>query len=101
MGQVDLRLRGPVEAGDFVIPSGLEDGMAVAVAPDQLTLDQLATVIGQAWEDNAAPGVKQIRVLVGLVQPAAFSALAGDLDARLAALEQAVGIAGQGDGHNQ
>jgi len=66
----------------------------VAVAPDELSLAQLAQLIGQAWEGSAAPGVKQIRVLVGLVQPVAFSALVGDLDARMAALEQALGNAG-------
>ena len=96
LGQVELRVRGPVRAGDFVLPSGLEDGTAVAVAPQDLTLDQLTQVIGQAWAESPGPGVSQVRVLVGLVQPAAIGAVVGDLDARLAALERAAGIAAPG-----
>jgi hypothetical protein len=95
LGQVDLRVRGPVSSGDFVVPSGLEDGTAVAVAPADLTLDQISRVIGQAWQGDADEGVKQVRVLVGLVQPAAFSAALAEVDTRLDALERALSVAGQ------
>jgi len=101
LGQVNLHVRGPVQTGDFIVPSGLDDGTAVAVSADELTIDQLPWVIGQAWQDDSGTGIRQIRVLVGLVQPAAFATIVGDLDARLTALEQTLGISTTGAGAGQ
>ena len=37
LGQVPVRVRGPVNAGDLLVASGLNDGTAVAISPNQLT----------------------------------------------------------------
>ena len=92
IGQVDIRVRGPVQAGDFLVPSGLDDGTAVAVDPASLSVPQLTQVLGQAWENSSQPGIKPIRSLVGLVQPSALAGTFQSLDARLSALEEAMGI---------
>jgi hypothetical protein len=92
IGQVEVRVRGPVSAGDVILPSGLNDGTAIAVAPEVLNFEQLGQIIGQAWEDNSDLGIKQIRTLVGLVQPAAFTSALQSIDARLDALEEATGM---------
>lgn len=103
IGQVNVHVRGPVAAGDLLLPSGLNDGTAIALSPDAISIDQLDQIIGQAWESNADLGVKQVRTLVGLVQPAAFSAALQSVDARLDALEQALGPAtpGAADGQSR
>ncbi|MDX1613699.1 MAG: hypothetical protein R3300_05265 [Candidatus Promineifilaceae bacterium] len=99
VGQVQVRVRGPVANGDLLIPSGLGDGVAVAVAPAEIAIEQLAQVIGQAWESNPDSGLKEVRTLVGLVQPSAFIAALQNVDARLDALERALNApAPAGDG---
>ena len=90
VGQVDVRVRGAVAAGDLLVPSGLNDGTAIAIAPEAIGIEQLGQVIGQAWESKSDPGVKMVRALVGLVQPGALSAALQSVDARLDALEQAL-----------
>jgi hypothetical protein len=65
LGQVDIAVAGPVNAGDFLIASGQGDGRAIAVPPDQLGPELLGDVIGRAWTTSTgAEG--SVRALVGL-----------------------------------
>jgi hypothetical protein len=66
LGQVPVRVRGPVDAGDIVVPSGREDGTAVAIAPAAMQLADHAQVIGRAWEAASGTGVHTVTVAVGL-----------------------------------
>jgi hypothetical protein len=66
LGQVPVRVRGPVDAGDIVVPSGREDGTAVAIAPATMRLADHAQVIGRAWEAAPGTGVHTVTVAVGL-----------------------------------
>jgi hypothetical protein len=65
VGQAPTRIRGKVQAGDVVVPSGLNDGTAMAVSPAQLRFDQIAGIIGRAWESSDDEEVKLINVAVG------------------------------------
>jgi hypothetical protein len=90
-----------VAAGDWIVPSGLDDGTGVALDPQGMTEDQYALVVGQAWDHAADEGVKWVRVVVGLSghEPSAL-ALArqvqalqlqlAEMAARLATLEAAL-----------
>ena len=49
-GQVPVYVAGPVNFGDFIIPSGFNDGVGVAVAQDEIKSHQLKLVAGVAWE---------------------------------------------------
>ena len=69
IGQVDVKVRGEVDAGDLLIPSGLEDGTAVAVSREMISPVQCAQIIGQAWEGSMESGIKKIRASVGLRHP--------------------------------
>ena len=65
MGQTPVKVRGRVRIGDFIVPSGREDGTGVAVRPDDLTAAQLGSVVGVAWEENTlAFGI--VNMAVGL-----------------------------------
>ncbi len=67
LGQVPVKVRGPVAAGDLLVPSGLEDGTAVATR--ELSVHQARLVIGRAQEDSS--GVKEVetvKTLVGLAE---------------------------------
>ncbi|MEM8712621.1 MAG: hypothetical protein AAGG01_16850, partial [Planctomycetota bacterium] len=68
LGQVPVRMRGRVRAGDLVLPSGRGDGTAVAVAPSDLAPARLGDVIGRAWGDATPAGDEVHRVVcaVGL-----------------------------------
>ena len=48
MGQVPVFVVGKVNAGDFIIASGRNDGLGIAISPDQISLKQLNKVVGIA-----------------------------------------------------
>ncbi|MCX6347974.1 MAG: hypothetical protein NTV79_00515, partial [Candidatus Aureabacteria bacterium] len=52
--------------GDYIIPSGRNDGTGVAVSPAQMTLPQCAQIVGRAVEAREEPGVKLVRAAVGI-----------------------------------
>ena len=66
MGQVPVRVVGPVAEGDFIIPSGLGDGTGIAIAPEMMTADEYAKVVGRAWAASKQEYVKLVNVAVGL-----------------------------------
>ncbi|MDX2072116.1 MAG: polymer-forming cytoskeletal protein [Haliscomenobacter sp.] len=69
MGQVPVKARGVVNIGDYLLPSGEGDGLAIAVAPDKMKARDFKRIIGVAWE--AADGsefFKLINTAVGLNQ---------------------------------
>ena len=66
VGQVPVQVVGAVEAGDYIVVSGREDGTAVAIAPDQMQPNDFVQVIGRAWEGSDELQAKKINVVVGL-----------------------------------
>jgi hypothetical protein len=66
LGQVPVNVVGPVESGDFLVPSGQSDGIAVARSPLELRPAELDHIVGVAWESNANAGLKKVIAEVGL-----------------------------------
>jgi len=64
IGQVPVRVQGPVKLGDYIIPSGHHDGTGIAVSPSQLTVNHLPYIVGQAWESSDRPDTKLITVAI-------------------------------------
>lgn len=52
MGQIPVKVRGVVRLGDYIIPSGLNDGTGVAVDPEHIAPEQYAKIVGVAWEES-------------------------------------------------
>lgn len=67
-GQVSVRLRGSVDAGDVIVPSGEADGTAIALAPEEWSPG--TKMVGQAWESDDTPGISSVTVAVGIDDPA-------------------------------
>ncbi len=96
VGQVPVRVSGPVRAGDFLIPSGHNDGTAVGRVARALGADDLRCIVGRAWQSHSGSGKGTVRAVVGLqlatplLQDLREEMLAriGRLEARLDALEQ-------------
>ncbi|MFC1751878.1 hypothetical protein ACFL96_00580 [Thermoproteota archaeon] len=68
LGQVPVKVRGRVSAGDYLIPSNYNDGTAIAVSPEELkALDyvKVSQIVGRAWQSSEFIGVKLIKTIVG------------------------------------
>ena len=67
MGQVPVKVFGKVNIGDYIIPSGKNDGIGIAIAPSQITSKHVKNIVGTAWtESNNVSGFSLINVAVGL-----------------------------------
>jgi len=67
MGQVPVRVLGKVAIGDYILPSGNNDGLGIAVSPDNITAKDIKNIVGVAWEaSNSAYDFKLINTAVGI-----------------------------------
>ena len=67
MGQVPTKVLGEVERGDFILPSGNNDGYGVGVHPSKMQTSDYKWIIGTAWSESQ-PGsmTSVVNVAVGL-----------------------------------
>lgn len=66
IGQVPVKVIGPVAAGDYLVPSGNDDGAAIARKPADVRPADLDRIVGVAWESSDRPGPKKVIAEVGL-----------------------------------
>ena len=89
-GQVRVALDGLARPGDFILPSGRNDGRARAVSVEALTPDCAAAIIGRCWEHSAGPTALVAVGVQGADAAAAMTATLAAQDARLTRLEAAL-----------
>jgi len=65
MGQVPVKVFGKVQIGDYIIPSGSNNGVGIGVSPSNMQPDQYQKIVGIAWEANES-SFGYINVAVGL-----------------------------------
>jgi len=90
IGQIPVNVVGPVEAGDYIIPSQDGDGFGVAVRTSDLGLAGLEHIVGRAWESNPDPGRKKVLIEVGLDHSAATASLFRKQQAEIDSLREIV-----------
>ncbi|HEX9659760.1 MAG TPA: hypothetical protein VGA18_05635, partial [Rhodothermales bacterium] len=90
VGQVPVKIRGPVSSGDFVLPSGLHDGVARAVAPESISIDDIGRIIGRAWESSDQSQERKVLIEVGLDQSAVVKSVLQAYGDRIERLERLV-----------
>ncbi|MGB2877189.1 MAG: hypothetical protein WBB97_04065, partial [Dehalococcoidales bacterium] len=66
MGQVLVRVSGPVNIGDYILPSGLEDGTGIAVSLERMSAQDYSKVVGRAWSGSDYDALKYVLCAVGL-----------------------------------
>lgn len=66
MGQVAVFVAGEVNAGDYILPSGNEDGIAIAVAPEDMQAGAYENIIGVAWEASKQGPLNLVKVAIGI-----------------------------------
>ncbi len=67
MGQVQVKVKGKVTIGDYIIASMLKDGFGIAVSPNDITLDQFERIVGVAWSEAVNDfRISMVNVAVGI-----------------------------------
>jgi hypothetical protein len=66
VGQVNVRVAGPVRSGDYILPSGNHDGLGIAVHPEDMGFGDFPQIVGVAWESAGDNPVNIVKVAVGL-----------------------------------
>jgi hypothetical protein len=94
VGQIPVKIIGPVTTGDFIVAKGKIPGYGVAVKPSQMTTEDYRLIVGRAWETIDVDGPKLVNTLVG-VQNNDFLKIiekyqqkVSDVEERLAAIEK-------------
>jgi hypothetical protein len=90
LGQVPVKVRGIVHEGDFIIASGLNDGIGVAVNAADITPQQFAQVLGRSWTASDMAQIKYVKVAVGLNAKSTSEILSRE-EAEINQLKQQVG----------
>lgn len=66
MGQVLVRIFGKVLPGDFILPSGKNDGVGIAVSPENIQPDQYPKIVGVAWSESLSDLSGYVNIAVGI-----------------------------------
>ena len=66
LGQVPVRVLGKVAKGDYILPSGNDDGLGIAVHPIDMQTKDYANIVGVAWSASHTEGYNTINVAIGL-----------------------------------
>lgn len=89
LGQVPVFVEGPVSLGDYIIPSGRNDGVGKAVRPNELTAELLPLIFGKAWSDTPYETTVVINVSIGL-RPTEISEVLRQREENLNALQRQI-----------
>ncbi len=65
-----MKVRGKVSAGDYIVPSRLNDGTGVAISAHEMNVSDFGRIVGRAWESSDEEAVKLVKAVVGLARPA-------------------------------
>ncbi len=66
MGQVPVHILGSVQAGDYILPSGNNDGFGKAVAPADMKAADYQDIVGMAWSSSTNSSYNLINTAIGL-----------------------------------
>ncbi|MEM9897455.1 MAG: peptidase G2 autoproteolytic cleavage domain-containing protein, partial [Bacteroidota bacterium] len=66
LGQVYVKINGGANAGDYIIPSGKNDGLGVAIAPKDLATQKYGQIVGVAWETVPVRPLQKVKIGVGM-----------------------------------
>ncbi|WP_375436316.1 hypothetical protein [uncultured Hymenobacter sp.] len=67
MGQIPVKVRGIVFSGDYILPSGLNDGTGVGVSPKEIKAEQYKQIVGVAWSESLVEGgIASVNMAIGL-----------------------------------
>lgn len=66
LGQVPVRVAGKVMAGDYILPSGNQDGTGRACPSSKLKISDYGSIVGTAWSESDGSEERLVNVAIGL-----------------------------------
>lgn len=66
MGQVPVKIMGPVKCGDYIIADSEIKGYGKAKGEDALILEDMPFIVGRSWETQPGDGPKMVNTVVGV-----------------------------------
>jgi hypothetical protein len=66
MGQVPVKVMGPVKTGDYIVASTSIKGYGVPINPNDMTSEDFKYSVGRSWEENLLKGPKMVNTVVGV-----------------------------------
>ncbi|RMB58049.1 hypothetical protein EAX61_10550 [Dokdonia sinensis] len=66
MGQVPVKIMGPVRSGDYVVAGANIKGYGKAISPKDMTPEDFVKAVGRSWEQNENDGPKLVNTVVGV-----------------------------------
>ena len=66
MGQIPVKVMGPVRSGDYILADSSIPGYGIAKAQHDLTPADMRLVVGRAWDTKPGAGPKMINTVVGV-----------------------------------
>ena len=66
MGQVPVKILGPVTTGDFIIGQTNTPGYGIAKHPSQMTIEDFKNAVGRSWVTDESDDPKMVNTVVGV-----------------------------------
>jgi len=66
MGQVPVKVIGPVSSGDYIVAHGEVSGYGKAINPKEMKTENFKFAVGRSWDTNLNDGPKLINTVVGI-----------------------------------
>ncbi|HMT77175.1 MAG TPA: hypothetical protein PKA44_05645 [Saprospiraceae bacterium] len=67
LGQIPVKVKGLVMTGDYILPSGLNDGVGIAVSANEIKPSQYKEIVGVAWSQSYnVNGYNVVNMAIGL-----------------------------------
>jgi hypothetical protein len=66
MGQIPVKVMGPVRAGDYIVAKSEVSGYGIAVHPKDMTIEDFKLSVGRSWDTNEKTGPKMVNTVVGV-----------------------------------
>lgn len=66
MGQVPVKVMGPVNTGDYIVASQEIPGYGIAKSQDEMSIEDFKNAVGRSWDSDDSAGPKLINTVVGI-----------------------------------
>lgn len=66
MGQIPVKIMGPVHSGDYIVGKGGIPGYGIAICPKDMTIEDFNHSVGRSWDENISSGPKLVNTVVGV-----------------------------------
>ena len=98
MGQIPVKVMGPVMSGDYIVAKSDIPGYGIAVHPKDMQIDDFKLAVGRSWDTNKKEGPKMVNTVVGVHNHDFLNIISGlqqkasQTDDRLKAIESVLNI---------